>query len=614
MPAPQMIPVDKIAPGDNPRGAIDESSESFKELCGSIEARGVLQSILVGPANGGGKHKVIAGHRRFAAAQQVKLKEIPAMVVDAGGAELTLALIENVQREDLTPVAEARAIAELREKHGFTQKEAADALNKSERWARERERLVHMPEKAQQAYDAGALPLESIGTMEKIAKQAPAAAEALAEAAAKDDLVRNAMSGDRVPEALQLLIVDAAENLNKDGTSKLGCLVQAGDAHYRRRVSYEALVVAGAPHDQLKAVKDQLAEWRKRRDRLRRLDSWRHPSDPNPMWFDPADHDAARTFGCLLEVDDALYITDAAWLADRFLQHVQAANEEIEKEIESTKASKKGSKGTEKKGSKEQEEAEKAQRRREREEEQERRDAARANNLELGQRVAKAFAAPKLSLDEAKLLALLVVGNHATGLGARGIKYCFHDYQDEEQLKNGRTKVTYANAAKAGEDLVSQIRAAKKPEQALGAALQAVILANFADQECVAPSARSWHSIGDHSADDAVDALLTTIANKRSVLPDAVRERVARQQQKENESLEFELLYVIKDSRAKKGVTRQRLEATHGIPEHIFASALSSKWIKEHDADGEPSYTILAAGRKRLEKLKAAAKERQAAK
>lgn len=612
-PTLSVIATKQIAAGDeNPRGKVDTKSEKFKELCASIEARGILQPILVGPANGNGKHPVVAGYRRHAAARKLKLAEIPAMVLDLEGSELLAALTENIQREDLSPVAEAQAIHQLQERHGFTQVQAGEALSKSERWVRERLRLLRLPEKTQVAYDAGALPLESLVPVEKVAEQAPKVVEAIAAAAAEDEGVRKAVGADNVPGVLSYLIEQSAEDLNKDGTSKLGCLVEVnGRGHMRGQVTYEALVVAGAAHEQLKAVKDKLAEAKDLIGRLEKLDRYGYHRMPDPMRFDGDDCDAAKTYGCLLEIDGFAYVTDASWLADRFLQFIEGQIKEVNGKIEAKKREKSGSKTKAEKGSLE-EKAAKEERKRQREAEQLHREEVRAANLELGQRTERVLRSPKLSLEEAKLIALMVVGNSAEDLGARGLIYCYHDYQTEEQLKNGRTKVTYEAGRVAGEDLVKAIHAAKKPEEALGLALRPMVLATFADQTCVAPSSQSYYSI-KRGADDEILGLIQTIATKRQVLPDVVRKRLEEQRQVEAEELEIFILDEAKRNRAKMGAPRGDLLSYYHVTPHAIDAAVDAKRLKQHGEGDEASYTITAAGKKRLEKLEAAAKERQAA-
>ena len=103
----QSLPLDRIGVGKyQPRTRMDESS--LDELAASIKVQGIMQPILVRPVDGG-RFEIIAGERRWRAAQRAGLKEVPALVRSVPDqAALALALIENIQREDLNPLEEAQ--------------------------------------------------------------------------------------------------------------------------------------------------------------------------------------------------------------------------------------------------------------------------------------------------------------------------------------------------------------------------------------------------------------------------------------------------------------------------------------------------------------------------
>lgn len=583
MSALQYIPIEKLTEGRNPRGEINVNSESFKELCGSIEEHGVLQSILVGPANGNGKHTVVAGHRRLAAARKVGVKELPALVTAAEGAELTQALIENVQREDLSPIAEAKAIKQLRGEYGLTQVEAASALNKSERWARDRERLLRLPERTQEAFDERVFPLETISAIENVAEAAPTVADALAEAATNSeikDAIRDDLGGGRMHEAINRVASRAAEKPKADGSSPIGCLVPLNGYNGRYEVTRQQLDLAGVPEE----LKAKLAERFAVGATLARRTSL-YVGRFDRVVFDGSDVDAANSFGCLLSVEGRKYITDAEWLGDRFLQRLNEQIEGAEKRLADQKQATSSSRGKDELQTPEEEEAARERRREEREQEAELRARIWANNLELGQRAQRELKAPTLTLDEEKLLALKVVGSWATDLGASGLKYCYHDYQASDG-----PKITYARGKEVGEDLVAQIKSAKKKGEPLGHALRALLLSQFADE--------GW---------------LEAIAEKRKVLPDDMREAMGAKRQIRIERAEIVLLSEAKASRAKLGARLDHLLSYDGVTQKLIAEAVETRRLKEHEGD-EFSYTITAAGKKRLEKLNAAEKERQAAK
>lgn len=144
-PALRFIPVDLIKP--NPAQPRTEfNGESLLALAESIETRGVLQPLVVRGLPGG-TYELIAGERRLRAAKIAKLDEVPAIVRDAQGSErLELALLENVAREDLNPVDEARACATLVEDLGVSKAELAGRIGKSRPAVANAIRLLDLPD------------------------------------------------------------------------------------------------------------------------------------------------------------------------------------------------------------------------------------------------------------------------------------------------------------------------------------------------------------------------------------------------------------------------------------------------------------------------------------
>jgi ParB family chromosome partitioning protein len=150
------LPVDLIAPNPRqPRRSIDEAG--LLALSESLGARGVLQPVLVRPV-AGGTYELIAGERRWRAAQLAGLEEIPALVRDRGDAEaLEVALIENMAREDLNPVEEARACAALVEELGLTREDVGRRVGRSRVAVSNLIRLLELPDEALALLEARAL-------------------------------------------------------------------------------------------------------------------------------------------------------------------------------------------------------------------------------------------------------------------------------------------------------------------------------------------------------------------------------------------------------------------------------------------------------------------------
>lgn len=140
-----MLAIADITPHpDQPRRIFDE--EALEELAASIAQRGVIQPIIVRPMDNG-RYQLVAGERRWRAAQKAQLHEIPALVRNLSEREvMALALIENLQREDLNPIEEARAYNRLAELEGMTQAEIARMVDKSRSHVANFQRLLALPE------------------------------------------------------------------------------------------------------------------------------------------------------------------------------------------------------------------------------------------------------------------------------------------------------------------------------------------------------------------------------------------------------------------------------------------------------------------------------------
>jgi ParB family chromosome partitioning protein len=153
------LPVELVAPNPRqPRKAFDETS--LAALAGSIAEQGVLQPVLVRPV-AGGRYELIAGERRWRAARLAGLETVPAVVRGTGvvtdAAALELALVENMAREDLNPVEEARACAALVEELGLTREEVGRRVGRSRVAVSNLLRLLDLPDEALDLLERGEL-------------------------------------------------------------------------------------------------------------------------------------------------------------------------------------------------------------------------------------------------------------------------------------------------------------------------------------------------------------------------------------------------------------------------------------------------------------------------
>ena len=148
------IKISEIEPNrEQPRKEFD--SEALSELADSISQHGVLQPLLLRPLLTGG-YRIVAGERRWRAARMAGLTEVPAVVREMTDTEeMLFALIENLQREDLTPLEEARGYRTLIETQDFTQEEVSQAVGKSRPAVTNALRLLNLPEDIQGMLERG---------------------------------------------------------------------------------------------------------------------------------------------------------------------------------------------------------------------------------------------------------------------------------------------------------------------------------------------------------------------------------------------------------------------------------------------------------------------------
>jgi ParB family chromosome partitioning protein len=151
-----IVPIARLMPNpDQPRKTFPDGS--IDELAESIRKHGLLQPIIAEPA-GEGDYVIIAGERRFRAAGKAGLAEVPVIVRTVSSEKrLQLSLIENIQREDLNPMEEARAYHSLMELAGSTQEQVAEAVGKNRSTVANSLRLLRLPEDMQEAVRDGSI-------------------------------------------------------------------------------------------------------------------------------------------------------------------------------------------------------------------------------------------------------------------------------------------------------------------------------------------------------------------------------------------------------------------------------------------------------------------------
>jgi ParB family chromosome partitioning protein len=251
------LPVDLITPNPRqPRDSFDE--ETLLALAESIRARGVLQPVLVRPLVGG-RYELVAGERRWRAAQLAELDAVPAVIRRHDDSEsLEVALIENMAREDLNPVEEARACAALVEELSLTREEVGVRVGRSRVAVSNLIRLLDLPDEALALIESGelteghgrALLLAEGHTVRRtLAREASSGEwsvrelEARARAAASDDGTAKRATRARRRRALHPDQEAAITQISDALGEALGCEVDVTPSRrgYRAELSFESL-------------------------------------------------------------------------------------------------------------------------------------------------------------------------------------------------------------------------------------------------------------------------------------------------------------------------------------------------------------------------------------
>jgi ParB family chromosome partitioning protein len=290
-------PIDLLAPSPlQPRRHFDEGA--LTELAASIAENGVLQPLLARPdPRNPGRFELIAGERRWRAAQRAQLHDVPVMVKDLSDSQvLEVALIENLQRQDLSPVEEARGYERLSREFGHTQEHVGEIVGKSRAHVANMLRLLTLPEAVLDMLDAGQL----------TAGQArPLIGLSGAEAAARQIVKRglNARQAERLARGFgrKRKLIDRGEPKDADTVALEKSLEQA--TGYQVKIAFDGV---GGTVTIAYANLEQLDDIARRLSSSGRTAKARDPRDPdtvdleellqrNPFPLEPTDSAATPT-------------------------------------------------------------------------------------------------------------------------------------------------------------------------------------------------------------------------------------------------------------------------------------------------------------------------------
>ena len=240
------LPLAKIEPkNDQPRTHFDD--EALGELADSIREHGLLQPITVRELDGG-FYQIIAGERRWRAARMAGLLEVPVMVVEADDKKaMELAMVENLQREDLNPVEEAKGYRTLMAEYGLTQEKVAAAVGKSRPVVANALRLLDLPEPVLALVESGTRALSHARALLEL--DSPGEQQRLAELAAQNGLTVRELTaqikrtkGGKSPEPRRKAAetdVDYVAEAETALTKKLGRKVKIVDGKRKGRLEIE---------------------------------------------------------------------------------------------------------------------------------------------------------------------------------------------------------------------------------------------------------------------------------------------------------------------------------------------------------------------------------------
>ncbi len=469
-----MIPVDKIVieEGFNARKTFDQ--EKLKQLGSSIASQELVQPISVRPIKGG-KYALIAGERRLRAAQLEGIKELPAHI-SATGNPRTKSLIENIHREDLNDIELAEGLEELAAELKLTTNKAiAKHLDKKEGWVASRRRLLKLPEKVQEAFARGAVPLDAAPLLIKVAAASIRTAECLCEVWERGEY-------RRFGEDFTDMLYEVSDGEFADPPTLIA----------PRNIRFSEVFTDPEKLDNAVA-RFKAATGYGGRDPIIALGE--------------AELTAARAARILLEHEDKAgsypysvsFITDRVWAADLALSVIERAEKQQRKREKEAK--KQGVPGGKTQaddapvGSK----TEEARARREASEKEraERREAAHSYNDRLGHALRKRRNPEnrkKHGLARAKAVAIALVLRDRT-LGAAGLRLVMPQLQQAQTRADGSSSpgaVSYAAINEANDFLINRINAAKSVAEVEELVTEAQIAAILADEDALSPGEEAY--------------------------------------------------------------------------------------------------------------------------
>ena len=475
-----------VRPGFNPRETVD-----VEGLTRSVKTHGVLQPVEV-RSDGNGGYVLIAGERRLSAAILADAPDIPAIVseVEADSPdELVHAIIENTQREDLSPVEVAKAMKRLRELGYTNRKQICEALSISESRAARYEAILDVPEELHPAIEDGSLPLKALDFYAKIAKQNPELAIAFA------------------------------------GCGASPASAAADPGHYVYVVLHACETVWSA-YDRVRVMDLELTEEAKE---IAEAYKEAFETDMHTEVTE-ATLNEGKAYGAVLELGEDEFesfdlITDPAWLADQVSKSITEKKDMIAEAIANKDRSALQKAASEDdvpftddqidrhspvyEPTPEEKEKQSEARKAENQERKVQAERAETYNADVGQQIFERITEIKLTPTVADALVALVVSHEGPSWALRGLRYIHPGWTYEEKLESGNVKTRLVDNERTARERLSAFLADGTPEAKLAKVCQLMLAAWIVDERQVARTRRAGvaPAAGQHSIEGTDKAL-----------------------------------------------------------------------------------------------------------
>jgi ParB/RepB/Spo0J family partition protein len=526
-----------VEQGFNPRDRFER--KPLDELAKSIAVHGLLQPIVV--AEDGDGYRLIAGERRYRAAELAGLEQVPVVVrqPDEGASGFELAIVENIAREQLDPLEEAKAYRRLMDEQGLTRKGVAERIGVAQRRVTDRLQILELPDELQPKLAAGEIPPAAVKPLVQLAKLHPELpAVAVAEVKREVD-----PDGWEEPVTWRDLVADPIAVVTAPVGGELPSDVYQSSGHYPVE-RFSLTEKARKDLEKLAKLGQRISQLQFGRQEQQQADALGALHGSLLIGQDVADQLACDRIARALKDARAQQRQQREWERRR-AEQAKANGDGPDADGDSE----------EQPAPSEEELAER--RRREREAQQEAKRKAAAHNAELGAAVVKGFARVKLDERVVKLLATLNLGGELEQIAMRGARYGFPGWVEQTQTKGGKPKTVYIERrGDAGRQAREYLSVAKTAQEAAGRLLALVAMARYADEAAVAQSARSYYQLpvpaGLPWSGEIVD-LIDELAAER--LPDhlTATKRAERAEQRQREAEREALRRSIADRIARGG-------------------------------------------------------------